>query len=55
MHSMSATTTDPEAPEMLRLSADTWVGIVQDQPGGEVRIIMCCSHECLTNLLKEKP
>jgi len=28
---------------------------VRDEPGGEVRIIFCCSQECLTKLLREEP
>jgi hypothetical protein len=55
VHSTSATTTDPEAPEMLHLPADAWLGIVQDRPAGETRIIFCCSKRCLTNLLREEP
>lgn len=30
VHSVGATTTDPEAPEMIRLPPDAWVGVVQD-------------------------
>ena len=54
VHSVSATTTDPEAPEMVQLPADAWMGLVSDEPSGEVRIIICCSKKCLNNLLLEK-
>ena len=55
VHSVSATTTDPEAPELLQLPADAWIGIVRDEPSGETRVIFCCSKTCLTNLLREDP
>ena len=54
VQSTSATTTDPEAPEMIRLSFGAWIGIVRDEPGGETRVIFCCSQECLTHLLREE-
>ena len=53
--SASATTTDPEAPELIQLPADAWVGLVRDEPSGEPRIIVCCSRKCLTDLLREDP
>ena len=55
VRSMGATTTDPEAPEMIQLSSDAWMGVVEDQPAGEVRLIVCCSTRCLHNLLREEP
>lgn len=54
VHSLSATTTDSEAPEMIRLPESAWIGIVRDDPGGEVRIIFCCSQVCLIHLLREE-
>lgn len=55
VHSASATTTDPEAPEMINLPPYAWFGIVRDEPGGEARLIVSCSENCLRNLLKEGP
>ena len=55
VRSLSATTTDPEAPEMIGVSDGTWIGVIRDEPGGEVRIIFCCSQSCLMNLLREEP
>ena len=49
----SATTTDPEAPELLQLPPVAWSGVVRDEPSGEVRIIACCSDRCLGRLLVE--
>ena len=54
VHAVSATTSDPEAPEMLQLPADAWIGLVRDAPSDETRVILCCSRKCLTNLLREK-
>ena len=53
--STSATTDDPEAPEMVRLPAGAWFGMVEDRPGAETRLVVCCSDDCVNRLLTEEP
>lgn len=55
VHLSSATTTDPEAPEMLQVPPSAWFGLVRDEPGGETRVVFCCSERCLRDLLREEP
>ena len=38
---------------MIQLPAGAWFGVVQDQPGGEVRLVFSCSPGCLRRLLRE--
>jgi hypothetical protein len=52
--STSATTTDPEAPEMIELPAGASFGQIAG-PGEPPRLLFTCSRECLLQLLREEP
>lgn len=45
----SQTTTNPEAPEMLKLPPDAWIGFIQGDFGPEM--IVTCSNKCTDDLL----
>ena len=47
----SRTTSHPESPEMLQAPEGTWIGFIHVDDG--VRMIGCCSSECLETLLCE--
>jgi len=51
--STSATTTDPEAPEMIQFPPNIWAGYIQEDD--VFRLIVCCSNACLRLLLREEP
>jgi hypothetical protein len=38
--------TDPQEPEMIRVPAQVWSGIVESQ-SGKMQLVMCCSAGCL--------
>lgn len=50
--SNSATTTDPDAPEMIELPPGATFGQV-GEPGDVPRLVFCCSRDCLLALLRE--
>jgi hypothetical protein len=52
VQSTSSTTDDPEAPEMVKLPPGAWFGYVQDRPEDEIRVVVCCSDDCVNVLLR---
>jgi len=50
--STSATTTDPDAPEMIELAPGASFGQIAG-PGEPPLLIFTCSRDCLLNLLRE--
>jgi hypothetical protein len=47
----SVTSPHPEAPEMISVPADTWVGFVNGDHAPEM--VLCCSERCVQLLLEE--
>ncbi len=47
----SATTPDPQCPEMLALPLGVRVGLVRDEPHATATMIFTCDEACLEQLL----
>lgn len=49
----SCTAPDDECPEMCRFPPTAWIGIYEDvDHGGQIRIAICCSEDCMRALVR---